>query len=219
MLRVLAPFVGLPQVREVLASGATKASVVVAGDLQVDLMVSTDHPQSVTAAQVIAANAAEVGITVNIRNRQAQVGDALDAGDLAGIVSFNDESSDGQVRITLELGCDTVVHSMPLRRELLAAIEAWGLKDALNLLAVNIQDTTGINCSFKAMKRANISDRTAAGIAAAINANAGGMGGITLTDEQITLIADVLPSAPQPPTPSSSAAPTCPSPPATCSST
>ncbi len=33
-----------------------------------------------------------------------QVGDALDAGDLAGIVSFNDESSDGQVRITLELG-------------------------------------------------------------------------------------------------------------------
>lgn len=33
-----------------------------------------------------------------------QVGDALDSGDLAGIVAFNDESSDGQVRITLELG-------------------------------------------------------------------------------------------------------------------
>lgn len=36
-------------------------------DLQVDLMVSTDHPQSVTAAQVIAANAADIGVTVNIR--------------------------------------------------------------------------------------------------------------------------------------------------------
>lgn len=32
-----------------------------------------------------------------------QVGDALDAGDLAGIVAFNDESSDGRVRIVLEL--------------------------------------------------------------------------------------------------------------------
>jgi peptide/nickel transport system substrate-binding protein len=30
-------------------------------------MVSTDHPQSVTAAQVIAANAADIGVTVNIR--------------------------------------------------------------------------------------------------------------------------------------------------------
>ena len=36
-------------------------------DLQVDLMVSSDHPQSVTAAQVIAANAADIGVTVNIR--------------------------------------------------------------------------------------------------------------------------------------------------------
>jgi peptide/nickel transport system substrate-binding protein len=36
-------------------------------DLQVDLMVSSDHPASVTAAQVIAANAADAGITVNIR--------------------------------------------------------------------------------------------------------------------------------------------------------
>ena len=35
--------------------------------LEVDLMVSSDHPQSVTAAQVIAANAADIGVTVNIR--------------------------------------------------------------------------------------------------------------------------------------------------------
>jgi len=35
--------------------------------LAVDLMVSSDHPQSVTAAQVIAANAADIGVTVNIR--------------------------------------------------------------------------------------------------------------------------------------------------------
>jgi peptide/nickel transport system substrate-binding protein len=35
--------------------------------LQVDMMVSSDHPQSVTAAQVIAANAADIGVTVNIR--------------------------------------------------------------------------------------------------------------------------------------------------------
>jgi DNA gyrase subunit A len=33
----------------------------------------------------------------------AQVGDALDNGDLAGIVSFNDESSNGLTRITVEL--------------------------------------------------------------------------------------------------------------------
>ncbi|MEP6296200.1 MAG: DNA gyrase subunit A, partial [Ilumatobacter sp.] len=34
----------------------------------------------------------------------AQVGDALDNGDLGGITAFNDESSNGQTRITVELG-------------------------------------------------------------------------------------------------------------------
>ena len=36
-------------------------------DLTIDLMVSSDHPQSVTAAQVIAANAADIGVNVEIR--------------------------------------------------------------------------------------------------------------------------------------------------------
>jgi len=48
----------------------------------------------------------------------------------------------------------------------------------------------------------NISDRSANGISNAINADIGGMGALTLTAEQITLIANALPAATLPPTPS-----------------
>jgi len=47
----------------------------------------------------------------------------------------------------------------------------------------------------------SISDRTAAGIGAAIAANAGGMGYLTLSNEQINLIAAALPVATIPPVP------------------